>query len=94
MPAEQGCASFRALTCVAVQKVGCFSYLSAALRSRCSFRCALLAVFWLLNNLNHRGAVGANPLAGDGAGVLLQLPDALLRAEFGRLGIPLPPLDD
>ncbi|HYQ91569.1 MAG TPA: glutamate synthase central domain-containing protein, partial [Candidatus Competibacteraceae bacterium] len=48
----------------------------------------------ILNNLNHRGAVGADPLAGDGAGVLLQLPEALLRAECDRLGIPLPPLGD
>jgi glutamate synthase (NADPH/NADH) large chain len=44
----------------------------------------------ILNNLNHRGAVGADPLAGDGAGMLLQIPDALLRAESDRLGIPLP----
>ena len=28
-----------------------------------------------LTNLTHRGAVGADPLAGDGAGMLLQLPD-------------------
>ena len=30
----------------------------------------------LLENLTHRGAVGADPLAGDGAGILLQIPDA------------------
>ena len=48
----------------------------------------------ILNNLNHRGAVGADPLAGDGAGLLLQLPDALLRAESDRLGIALPPAGD
>ena len=48
----------------------------------------------ILNNLNHRGAVGADPLAGDGAGMLLQLPDTLLRAEGDRLGIPLPAAGD
>jgi glutamate synthase (NADPH/NADH) large chain len=48
----------------------------------------------ILNNLNHRGAVGADPLAGDGAGILLQLPDTLLRAESDRLGIPLPVAGD
>src|SRR6267143_1125379 len=40
-----------------------------------------------LANLEHRGAAGAEPTSGDGAGILLQLPDALLRAE---VGFPLP----
>ncbi len=44
----------------------------------------------ILCNLSHRGAVGADPLAGDGAGILMQLPDALLRAECAGLGIDLP----
>ncbi len=33
----------------------------------------------ILLNLDHRGAVGADPLVGDGAGILIQIPDALLR---------------
>ncbi|MBM4200366.1 MAG: glutamate synthase subunit alpha, partial [Gammaproteobacteria bacterium] len=45
----------------------------------------------LLRNLTHRGAVGADPLAGDGAGILLQIPDAFLRDECQRLQIELPP---
>ncbi|RYU63156.1 glutamate synthase large subunit [Methylolobus aquaticus] len=45
----------------------------------------------LLRNLTHRGAVGADPLAGDGAGILLQIPDAFLRAECAKLKIELPP---
>ncbi|MGE5505068.1 MAG: glutamate synthase large subunit [Actinomycetota bacterium] len=44
----------------------------------------------ILVNLTHRGAVGADPLAGDGAGILIQLPDAFLRAEARALGIELP----
>ncbi|MDR3436888.1 glutamate synthase large subunit [Telmatospirillum sp.] len=44
----------------------------------------------ILVNLTHRGAVGADPMAGDGAGILIQLPDSLLRAEAGALGISLP----
>lgn len=44
----------------------------------------------ILENLTHRGAVGADPLAGDGAGILLQLPDAFLRKECAGLGITLP----
>ena len=34
----------------------------------------------ILDRLTHRGAVGADPEAGDGAGILLQLPDAFFRA--------------
>jgi len=44
----------------------------------------------ILLNLAHRGAVAADPLAGDGAGLLVQLPDKLLRAEAKRLGFALP----
>ena len=33
----------------------------------------------ILVNLDHRGAVGADPLVGDGAGCMIQTPDALLR---------------
>lgn len=48
----------------------------------------------LLRNLTHRGAVGADPLAGDGAGILIQLPDAFLRDEATKLGISLPPIGE
>jgi len=44
----------------------------------------------ILENLTHRGAVGADPRAGDGAGILMQVPDEFLRAECDRLGIRLP----
>ena len=33
----------------------------------------------VLINLTHRGATGADPLQGDGAGILVQLPDAFFR---------------
>jgi glutamate synthase domain-containing protein 1 len=42
-----------------------------------------------LENLEHRGASGADPCTGDGAGILLQMPDELLRAV---VGFELPPL--
>ena len=48
----------------------------------------------ILCNLRHRGAVGADPLAGDGSGILIQLPDAFLRAECERLSFVLPPSGD
>mgnify|MGYP000644543672 CR=1 FL=1 len=44
----------------------------------------------ILENLTHRGAVGADPLAGDGAGILIQIPDGFLREECATLGIELP----
>ena len=44
----------------------------------------------ILENLTHRGAVGADPLAGDGAGILLQIPDQFLRDEMGWGNIHLP----
>lgn len=39
----------------------------------------------ILKNLAHRGAVGADPKAGDGAGILVHLPDAFFRAHFASL---------
>jgi glutamate synthase (NADPH/NADH) large chain/glutamate synthase (ferredoxin) len=45
----------------------------------------------ILENLDHRGAVGADKLMGDGAGILLQLPDALYREEMAAQGVTLPP---
>ena len=48
----------------------------------------------ILKNLNHRGAVGADPLAGDGAGILIQIPDALFREEMAKQGVNLPPLGE
>ncbi|MDD4912932.1 MAG: glutamate synthase large subunit [Sideroxydans sp.] len=48
----------------------------------------------ILENLTHRGAVGADPLAGDGAGILIQIPDQFLRDEMNWGGIQLPPAGD
>ncbi|WP_342132826.1 glutamate synthase-related protein [Hydrogenophaga sp. OTU3427] len=45
----------------------------------------------ILENLDHRGAVGADALMGDGAGILIQLPDALYREEMAKQGVALPP---
>ena len=48
----------------------------------------------ILKNLDHRGAVGADPLMGDGAGILIQIPDAYLREEMARQNVVLPPVGD
>jgi glutamate synthase domain-containing protein 1 len=49
---------------------------------------------WALEHLEHRGAEGADPDTGDGAGILLQVPDDFLRAQVsfelpepGRYGV-------
>jgi glutamate synthase (ferredoxin) len=45
----------------------------------------------LLINLQHRGACGCEANTGDGAGILMQMPDRFLREEAARTGIDLPP---
>jgi glutamate synthase (NADPH/NADH) large chain len=44
----------------------------------------------ILVNLEHRGAVGADPRAGDGAGILVQIPHAFFAREASELGFALP----
>lgn len=48
----------------------------------------------ILENLDHRGAVGADSLMGDGAGILIQIPDELYRSEMQKKGIELPPVGE
>src|ERR1700748_3782771 len=44
----------------------------------------------ILRNLDHRGAVGADPSLGDGCGVLTQIPHAFFAPECAKLGFELP----
>src|SRR5208283_2746419 len=44
----------------------------------------------ILLNLEHRGAVGADPRAGDGAGILLQIPHKFFAKKAAELGFALP----
>ena len=48
----------------------------------------------ILANIDHRGARGADPLVGDGAGCLIQVPDDLIREWAASHSISLPPLGD
>ena len=45
----------------------------------------------ILENLDHRGAVGADKLMGDGAGILIQIPDQFYREDMAKQGVTLPP---
>ncbi|GAA1686969.1 glutamate synthase large subunit [Streptomyces yatensis] len=42
----------------------------------------------VLRNLEHRGATGSEPDSGDGAGILVQVPDAFLRASVTGFELP------
>jgi len=48
----------------------------------------------ILENLAHRGACGCDPETGDGAGIMIQMPDAFLRKEMAKQDITLPPEGD
>ena len=50
----------------------------------------VLQALEILEKLDHRGAVGADPLLGDGAGLLIQIPDPLIRRWAGENGHDLP----
>ncbi len=43
-----------------------------------------------LENMEHRGAEGADPNTGDGAGILLQIPDAFIRGAVAGIELPAP----
>ena len=44
----------------------------------------------MLERMNHRGACGCEPDSGDGAGIMVRLPDKFLRREMAKKGITLP----
>ncbi|KMP11867.1 glutamate synthase [Candidatus Nitromaritima sp. SCGC AAA799-C22] len=44
----------------------------------------------VLNKLEHRGACGSDPLTGDGAGLLIQMPHQFFKKQCAELGIDLP----
>ena len=48
----------------------------------------------VLVNLAHRGATGSDPLTGDGAGILIQIPDKFFQNQSSLLGIKLPKSGD
>lgn len=48
----------------------------------------------ILANLTHRGATGYDPKLGDGAGILIQMPDAFMRQEAAKNNMTLPAAGD
>jgi glutamate synthase (NADPH/NADH) large chain len=73
----------------ALEKDSCGVGFIADLKGRKSHRLVEDALA-ILCNLEHRGAVGADPRAGDGAGILVQIPHRFFAKRAGRLGFSLP----
>ena len=44
----------------------------------------------MLENMEHRGAVGSDPNTGDGAGILIQIPHDFFQKKMSALDMPLP----
>src|SRR5262249_19707150 len=83
LPAPQG------LYDPALEKDACGVGFIADIKGRKS-RALVEDALAILCNLEHRGAVGADPRAGDGAGILVQIPHAFFVAKTDRLGFKLP----
>ena len=73
----------------ALEKDSCGVGFIADIKGRKSHKIVEDALTILLN-LEHRGAVGADPRAGDGAGILVQIPHKFLAKQTAALGIKLP----
>ncbi len=74
----------------ALEKDSCGVGFIADIKGRKSHKIVEDALTILLN-LEHRGAVGADPRAGDGAGILLQTPHKFFAKQAAALGFDLPP---
>src|ERR1700738_727040 len=83
VPAEEG------LFDPALEKDSCGVGFIADIKGRSSHKLIDDALA-ILCNLEHRGAVGADPRAGDGAGILVQTPPRFFVKKSDRLGISLP----
>ncbi len=73
----------------ALEKDSCGVGFIADIKGRKSHKIVEDALTILLN-LEHRGAVGADPRAGDGAGILVQTPHAFFAKQAAKLGFGLP----
>ena len=88
-PAGFDAQSFRGLYDPRLDKDSCGVGFIADIKGRKSHRIIDDALA-ILCNLEHRGAVGADPRAGDGAGILVQIPHPFFVKAAGKLGFALP----
>ena len=87
--ADPGVAAVRGLYDPAFDKDSCGVGFIADIKGRHSRKIVADALTILLN-LEHRGAVGADPRAGDGAGILVQIPHKFFVKNASQLGFSLP----
>ena len=87
--ADRGVSPMRGLYDPALDKDSCGVGFIADIKGRKSHRIVQDALTILLN-LEHRGAVGADPRAGDGAGILVQIPHRFFARKTAELGFTLP----
>src|SRR5215472_12239676 len=87
--ADAGVAAARGLYDPALDKDSCGVGFIADIKGRASHKIVADALTILLN-LQHRGAVGADPRAGDGAGILVQIPHKFFVKKAAELGFSLP----
>lgn len=82
-------AAAKGLYCARAEHDACGVGFVANIKGRVSHKIIEDALL-ILHNLDHRGAVGADPLCGDGAGIMIQIPDAFYREEMAAAGVTLP----
>src|SRR6202521_5251276 len=87
--ADSGVPAARGLYDPALGKASCGVGFIADIKGRKSHKIVQDALTILLN-LEHRGAVGADPRAGGGAGILTQIPHKFFRKKMAELGIEVP----
>src|SRR5437899_7469756 len=85
---DPGVPAARGLYDPALERDSCGVGFIADIRGRKSHKIVKDALAILLN-LEHRGAVGADPRAGDGAGILVQIPHRFFARKAADLGIAL-----
>ncbi len=79
----------KASTTLSLEKDSCGVGFIANIKGKKSHQIVSDAIS-ILCNLEHRGAVGADPRAGDGAGILVQIPHAFFARKAAELGFTLP----
>src|SRR5882672_3534533 len=87
--ADPGTPAARGLYDPALDKDSCGVGFIADIKGRKSHQIVEDALT-ILVNLEHRGAVGADPRAGDGAGILVQIPHQFFTKKTAEVGFALP----
>ncbi|MBM4155645.1 MAG: glutamate synthase large subunit [Lentisphaerae bacterium] len=88
-PLSPGLPPAQGLYCPSFEHDACGVGMVADIRNRASHQ-TVRDGLRILINLTHRGATGSDACTGDGAGILVQMPDAMLRERTAVRGLRLP----